>query len=324
MAIDNVVSFDLISAQGKILNLSASSTGEELALFTALCGGGIGLGVVISVTLKIFPLAGLKMSDNQPLIRKLIFPGAAIDKVATIYANLQPLAPALNVAMVFLRSPPNSPVPGTPMIMVTATYFGPAEEGEKAMGLLFDEEVVKKAIKADTSMVPFAQIISSFDAFNVHGGYKDISSAWLSVMLPSTTREIYQRWLDFTGKYDDANKTMIALGGMNTEKMVAIGNTPEGQAKYFESRDRGVLFVVMTWYSKPEMSEPVNTFARDSLSLYRRSQPESEVPRTFANNLRPHIELEEMHTEDRIKELKRINQLWDSKAMFWSPYGMKK
>ena len=65
MAIDNVVAFHLITAKGKALNLSASSTGEELALFNALCGGGHGIGVVTSVTLKVFPLARLKMADNQ-------------------------------------------------------------------------------------------------------------------------------------------------------------------------------------------------------------------------------------------------------------------
>jgi hypothetical protein len=316
MAIDNVVSFHLITAEGRALDLSASSASEELALFNAPCGGGHGLGVVTSVTLKMFPLAGLKMADNRFLTRRLTFPGAAINDIAVIYAKLQPPAPALQVTMAFARSPPDSPVPGAPIIIVTATYFGPAEEGEEANRFLFKQETVRKAIKAETVIIPFANITSVFDTLNVHGGYKDISSAWMRTTPPSATKAMYQRWLDFTGKYDDTKRTMAVLGVMNTDKIVAIGNSPEGQAKYFESRDRGVFIATVTWHDKPETSEAANAFVRDSIAIYRRSQPESDVPRTFANNFRPHTKLEEIHTDDRIKELKRIRQLWNSKGIF--------
>lgn len=323
MAIDNVVAFHLITAKGKALNLSASSTGEELALFNALCGGGHGIGVVTSVTLKVFPLARLKMADNQFFTRRLIFPGAVIEDIAITYAKLQLPAPALQVTMLFARSPPGSPVPGAPMIIVTATYFGPAEEGEKASSLLFEEDIVRKAIKAETVMTPFANLTSAFDALNVHGGYKDISSAWLRTAPPDATKAMYERWLDFTGKYDDAKRTMAVLGVINTEKTAAIGNSSEGQARYFESRDRGVLVGFVTWHNNPETSEPASTFVRECMAIYRQSQPDTDVPRTFANNFRPHTKLEEVHTEDKIKELKRIVQLWDSKGIFWSPYGVR-
>lgn len=323
MAIDSVVSFRLITAEGEVLELNPASTGEELELFHALCGAGHGLGVVTSMTLKTFPLAELRMANNEVWARRLIFPGAAIDVAAEMYARLQPPPLALSLVMVFARSPPNSSVPGAPTIVLTASYFGPANEGEEATKLLFDDEVVRKAIKAETVMTPFAEMNDALEVFNVHGDFKDLSSAWLRTSTAAVIKSAFKRWLDFTGTYGDAKRTAAILGTNSAERQIAISKTAEGAAKHFESRDRGTCLLTLTWYAKPETHEPAAAFVRDLKAIYRGSQPGPDPPRTFANNMRPDTELEEMHSRERIKQLKRIKKLWDSSGVFWSPYGEK-
>ena len=105
---------------------------------------------------------------------------------------------------------------------------------------------------------------------------------------------------------------------------MAISETAEGQAKYFESRDRGTCMLVMPWTNNPETVEPMRAFAKRIKALYRKAQPDSDVPRTFPNNMQSDTQLEELHTVDRIKELKRIKKLWDESNVFWSPYRDKR
>src|SRR6478735_5691015 len=63
--VDNMVSFQLITASGDIVEVDSSSKDKEQSLFNVLCGAGHGLGVVTELTVSAFPLSSLNMKDNK-------------------------------------------------------------------------------------------------------------------------------------------------------------------------------------------------------------------------------------------------------------------
>ncbi|EQL31872.1 hypothetical protein BDFG_05917 [Blastomyces dermatitidis ATCC 26199] len=142
--IDAVESIQLISQNEEKLDVSSSSEGEGKALFNALCGAGHGLGVITSVTMKIFPLKSLNLTNDCIWTRRAVFPSTAIAAAAEAFAQFSDPPPPLAISMVFFRTPPNAPVPDSHTIMLSASYYGPAHEGELAVALLFEPELVSK------------------------------------------------------------------------------------------------------------------------------------------------------------------------------------
>lgn len=322
MIMDQLISIRIITAAGEVLELSLSSEGDELALFYALCGAGHGFGVVTSMTIKAFPLATLGMVNDEVWCLRVTFPAAAIDLAVEKYMQLLPPKPAQYVLLMFAREPDTSTGPGAPVIILSSLYYGPAEEGEKASKSLFDDAIItNKTIQSETVTTPLSRMNEAWAAFSVHGEYKDISSAWLRTTPVETIKASFQRYVEFTNQYKDATRSTIAHATHNPEKHLAIAQTYEGQAKYFESRDRGTCMLVMAWATNPETVGPMRAFAKSIKNLYRGAQPVSDLPRTFPNNMQSDTELEELHTIDRIKELKRIKKVWDGPGVFWSPYG---
>lgn len=319
---DQLVSIRIITAAGAVLELDSSSEGEELALFYALCGAGHGFGVVTSMTLKAFPSADLRMSNDEVWCRRVTFPVASIDLAAEKYIQLLPPKPAQYVLLMFAREPVTSTGPGAPIIILSSLYYGPADEGEHASKPLFDDAIINNnTILFETITTPLSLMNEAWGAFSVHGEYKDISSAWLTNTPAETMKASFQRYVEFTDQYKDATRSTIVHATHNPGKHVAISQTPEGMAKYFESRDRGTCMLVMPWASNPETVEPMRAFAKSIKALYREVQPDSDLPRTFPNNMQYDTKVEELHSDDRIKELKRIKKLWDESGVFWSPYG---
>ncbi|KAJ9138932.1 6-hydroxy-D-nicotine oxidase [Pleurostoma richardsiae] len=321
LMIDNVVSFRLITAEGKLVEVSESSTGDERALFNTLCGAGHGLGVVTSMTMKMFRMADLNMDDDKIWARRLIFPPTAIYAAAEAFLKLLPPRPNVMAVMAYMRSPPGTPAPGSPMIMLTASCIGPSADGETASALLFDATVTGKAIKAETVQIPFVNANAAFEVLNVHGDYKDIASCFVKKLEADSIVAGFEKWVQFTDTHGDTKRTMTVLGGWNTDKLVELGQTAEGQAKFSDIRDRGISMLTSTCYTNAETKEAMAEYQREMLALHRRDDP--SVPRTFANNMLPWTPHAHLYSDEKIAEMKRVKKVWDGNGLFWSPYGEK-
>ncbi|KAJ5976157.1 hypothetical protein N7481_009864 [Penicillium waksmanii] len=316
MMIDNVLSARLITAGGKTLELSPSSKGDELALFQALCGAGNGLGVITSLTMRIYPISDLQLSHDGVFIRRLIFPAPMIDLAATAFTS----SPSLAAVMICARAPSTAPKPGAPMIILTATYYGPAKEAERATSVLFDEEVVSKAINAQTEFTPVAQLNDASAPFDAHGGFKNIQSTWMKITNPEAIKSAFEKWLEYTTKHEDAKRTALVLSSFNTKRQMEIGASPEGHARYFDHRDRGLLAIIITWFGSEDTASAAATFAEEIKTVYK-EHDSSSTPRTILNNIGPTTQLSELHTEERIRELKRLGGIWDPLGLFWKPWN---
>lgn len=129
MTIDNLLSAEVVTADGRILTASAE---ENADLFWALRGGGGNFGVVTSFEFALHPLG------PEVLSGLIVHPIAAAPHLLDEYARIAEAAPdELTVWSVLRKAPPLPFLPeewhGRPVLIFAACYAGPMEEGEKAL-----------------------------------------------------------------------------------------------------------------------------------------------------------------------------------------------
>jgi FAD/FMN-containing dehydrogenase len=128
LSCDNVVSADVVTADGKFLTASAS---ENSDLFWALRGGGGNFGVVTSMEFKMHPVS---MVYAGPVF----YPVEKADGVLRLYRQVMSQAPReLCVFFAFLIVPPGPPFPealhGKTVCAVMCCYNGDLEKGPEAV-----------------------------------------------------------------------------------------------------------------------------------------------------------------------------------------------
>jgi FAD/FMN-containing dehydrogenase len=132
MTIDNLVSVDMITADGKKLRASEK---ENSDLFWALRGGGGNFGVVTQFEFQLFPV-GPKI-----LAGLIVFPFSQARQILTRYRQFINSAPEdLNVWVVLRQAPPLPFLPenvhGKEVVVLPIFYSGAVEEGEKLIAPL--------------------------------------------------------------------------------------------------------------------------------------------------------------------------------------------
>jgi FAD/FMN-containing dehydrogenase len=174
--VDNLVSVDLVTAEGEVLTASED---ENPDLFWGVRGGGGNFGIVTSFEYRLHPVGPIVLAgpiyhpleDAREVLRFYReFIAAAPDELTTIF-NLR-VAPPLP----FLPED----VHGKPIVMVGACYAGAADDGI---------EVVRPLKEFGTPIVdllepkPYTVLQSMFDPSVPHGWHY----YWKSVELPPLT-----------------------------------------------------------------------------------------------------------------------------------------
>lgn len=129
MTIDNLLSAEVVTADGSIVTTSANTHPE---LFWAIRGGGGNFGVVTSFEFQLHPLG------PEVLSGLIVHP---IDKAPGMLAEFTKIADTapdeLTVWSVMRKAPPLPFLPeewhGREVLIFAACYTGPMDEGEKAM-----------------------------------------------------------------------------------------------------------------------------------------------------------------------------------------------
>jgi FAD/FMN-containing dehydrogenase len=132
MTIDNLVSVDMITADGKKIRASEK---ENSDLFWALRGGGGNFGVVTQFEFDLFPV-GPKI-----LAGLIVFPFSQARQILTRYRQFINSAPEeLNVWAVLRQAPPLPFLPenvhGKEVVVLPIFYCGAVAEGEKLIAPL--------------------------------------------------------------------------------------------------------------------------------------------------------------------------------------------
>jgi FAD/FMN-containing dehydrogenase len=156
MTIDNLVSVDMITADGKKVRASEK---ENSDLFWALRGGGGNFGVVTQFEFQLFPV-GPKI-----LAGLMVFPFSQARQILTKYRQFIKSAPEeLNVWVVLRQAPPLPFLPenvhGKEVVVLPIFYCGAVAEGEKLIApLRAFGDVVGEHIGAQ----PYADWQKAFD-----------------------------------------------------------------------------------------------------------------------------------------------------------------
>lgn len=119
LASDNLVSADLVTADGRLLTASAE---ENADLFWGLRGGGGNLGVVTSFEYRLHPVGPL-------LAGLVVHPFARAKEVLRFYRDFTAVTPdELTAACALLTGPD-----GKPAVGIAVCYNGAIEEGERVI-----------------------------------------------------------------------------------------------------------------------------------------------------------------------------------------------
>jgi FAD binding domain len=174
--VDNLVSVDLVTADGEVLTASED---ESPDLFWGVRGGGGNFGVVTSFEYRLHPVGPIGLAgpvfhslEDAPEVLRLYpeFIAAAPDDVTTIFElSVAPPAPFLP-----------EEVHGKPIVMVGACYAGSPDEGAEVVRPLkqFGRPIVDLL-----EPKPYTALQSMFDPMVPHGWHR----YWKSVELPPLT-----------------------------------------------------------------------------------------------------------------------------------------
>jgi len=126
LSTDNVVQFELVTADGQMHTVSATENPE---LFWGLRGGGGSLGIVTSMTIRLFPV-------TQVYAGNLFYPVAQAGEVFRHYRAWIAGAPdELTTSVLVMNFPPIPEMPemirGQSFAIVRGCYCGPDAEGEQ-------------------------------------------------------------------------------------------------------------------------------------------------------------------------------------------------
>src|ERR687889_554182 len=152
LACDNLLSVDLVTAEGRVLTASAD---ENADLFCGLRGGGGNFGVATSFEYR--------LHEVGPVLGGVLFyPLARAKEISRIYRDITSAAPDELTMYAGLGTLPD----GTQVAALPVCYTGPFAEGERLLGplrasdLLLDDQV---------GPIPYTALQSIIENFNPPG-----------------------------------------------------------------------------------------------------------------------------------------------------------
>jgi FAD/FMN-containing dehydrogenase len=174
--VDNLVSVDLVTADGELLT---SSEDQNPDLFWGLRGGGGNFGIVTSFEYRLHPVGPIVLAgpvfhplEDAPEVLRFYreFIAAAPDELTTIFdLSVAPPLPFLP-----------EEVHGKPIVMVGACYAGSPDEGAEVVRPL---KQFGRPIADLLEPKPYTALQSMFDPLVPHGWHR----YWKSVELPPLT-----------------------------------------------------------------------------------------------------------------------------------------
>ncbi|KAH6693795.1 hypothetical protein F5X68DRAFT_273288 [Plectosphaerella plurivora] len=328
LTVDNVENLRVVTAgndTAEARTVSASSHAEERALFHALCGAGYGLGAVVSATLRIYPVEELHLTENKVWTRQLIFPPRALEPAAEAFIKLQAYGPlpAQNTNLLFVRSPPGTPNAGSPVIILSTSYFGPSSEAEAAAADLLDQELSAQAIHTKTSLVPLETMNDALEPLNSHAGHKLMMASKLRGHTMEGINASFDKWLATTDRYPDAQGTNILFSAQNSLKSQRLGKETPGADHLVEEsiRERGCMVMSMVWCFSPETASALSGFSKEIVEINLKVQQgvKASQPPSFMSS---GTKLEDLFLKERAEKVRAGKKMWDGNGVFWSPFEM--
>lgn len=205
MACDSLVSADIVTADGRLLTLSAE---QSFDLFWAIRGGGGNFGVVTSFEFQLYPV-GPTVAFAGP-----VYPMEAAPDVLRGLREFMADAPdEINATTVHWRLPTSPPFPeavqGKDVIILGAIHAGSAETGERMLQPLRE---LGETVLDLSGRMPWIALQQMFDPFYPKG---ELHYYWKSIYLDSLSDEVIDTIDAYALKRPSpmSNAIVWALGG---------------------------------------------------------------------------------------------------------------
>ncbi|HLJ67000.1 MAG TPA: FAD-binding oxidoreductase [Chloroflexota bacterium] len=189
LSIDNLLSADIVTADGRLLTVSATSHPD---LFWAIRGGGGNFGIVTSFEYRLHPVGPIVAGGM------LAWPVEQAPQVLRAWREFMATAPEeVEVGAAFITAPPLPFVPphlvGKQLIALMPCYAGPLEEGLQTLGALrtFAEPAID--LLGPIPYVALQQMVDDATAFGMLNYWKSgfvsrFDDAAIETLLEHTTR----------------------------------------------------------------------------------------------------------------------------------------
>ncbi|KAH7014139.1 FAD binding domain-containing protein [Microdochium trichocladiopsis] len=237
MAVDNMISLRVITADGKAVTVSPTSNPD---LWWAMRGAGPNFGIVTYATYKAVPTA-----DRNAWLMSLTFDGSRVAEVAQAVQDL-PLLP--NQVVFFILS--------NQAVVVTGFLRGGDEEaGRKAFKPLFDLGPSTNS----SSVNPYPKWNVPNDFFCARGDRKPAFTTTLSDMKAASWPAVFDLYNEFQ-KLPTAENSAILVERYNLTKAQSVGRG--ATAVHDELRfDSFAQAVVIPWYKDLALDTQALDFA---------------------------------------------------------------
>lgn len=178
LAIDNMVSARLVTADGRTVAVSAGENGE---LWWGLRGAGHNFGVVSEVTVRAWP----EVNGGRHWSCMSVFAPEKLERIVRLI-NAGMVGRGCGVVLVWARVPP-----GFEAVVVAYAWFaGPEEEGrERFRGLIGLGPIMEEG-----GMVEYKEINKPSDLACVKRGYKPTFGLGLETLVVEDVREAFDNW----------------------------------------------------------------------------------------------------------------------------------
>ena len=235
MTIDNVISFELVTAEGEVLRVAAD---EHPDLFWALRGGGGNFGVVTSFEYRLHPV-------KTVLGGLIIFPRERATDLLKFYRSFTENAPDELAAYAIMLHTPE----GMPACAIATCYCGDLAEGERLMKPL--REFATPLLDAIQPM-PFPMMQQLLDGAAPHGLHNYWKSTFLRDLSDTAIDEIVTH----------ANRATSPLSAVIIEQYGGAQSRIADDATAFAHRHEGYDMAIAAVWTPAEESDRHIAWAR--------------------------------------------------------------
>ena len=253
MTVDNLVSAEVITADGKKLKVSEN---ENTDLFWAIRGGGGNFGIVTEFVFNLHNVG------PEILAGLIVFPFSQAKKVLSQYRKFTTSIPReLNTWIVLRKAPPLPFLPeevhGKEVIVLANFYSGDSKEGNK----YFDSiRSFGKPIGEQVGNMPYVNWQKAFDPLLTPGS----RNYWKTHNFKELNDKAIDTMIEYAGKLPDPQcEIFIAL-------LEGKSNSVSSDAMAYGNRDLNYVLNVHGRWEKPSQDNECISWARD---FYKASLP---------------------------------------------------
>ena len=252
---DNLLSCDVVTADGKLIKASAT---ENPDLLWGLKGGGGNFGIVTSFEYQLHPVGPTVLGGA------IVYPFSQTKELFKFYREYVETTPDELTTMIGITTSPN----GDPVASVAVCYAGPMENGEHALGPLreFGQPLIDQI-----GPMPYMQVQSARDAKNVPGPRHYWKDNFLTEISDSAIDVMVECFSAVPSKQTAV--TLARLGG-------AVGRVPKDETAFYH-RDMAYDLIILSGWDDPSDSENNIRWTDDFWEALRTGMP----PAVYMNDL---------------------------------------